>query len=114
MLRFASALAWCVVAPLIALSLVVANRLGFAGLLILGLLTAFICTHAELRNDIPAPGTAIFKARMARERWPEKRDANAEERRAFISSLRFFRWCGIALAAIGLAGFVLQNWLSPA
>jgi hypothetical protein len=90
--------------------MLVANRLGFAGLLVLGLLTAFICGHAELQDDLPAAGTALFRARMERPRSPEERHARAEEGRAFVSSLRFYKWCGIRLAAIGLAGFAFQLW----
>jgi hypothetical protein len=112
MLRFANTLAWVAIAALIAVALVVANRLGFAGLLVLGLLTAFVCGHAELQNDIPAAGTAIFKARMDRPRSPEDRHARADEGRSFMSSLRFFKWCGLGLAVIGLVGFVLQLWLT--
>jgi hypothetical protein len=107
-LRFANALAWAAIAALIAVALAIANRLGSVGLLILGLLTAFACGHAELQNDMPAAGTAIFKARMDRPRSPEEREARADEGRSFISSLRFFKWCGVALATIGVAGFVLQ------
>jgi hypothetical protein len=108
----ANALAWVVIVVLIAVAIMVAKRLGFAGLLVMGLLTAFVCAHAELQNDIPAAGRAIFKARMERPRSPEERHARAEEGRGFISSLRFFKWCGIGLAAIGLVGFVLQLWFT--
>jgi hypothetical protein len=112
MLPFANALSWAAVAVLIAIALAVANRLGFAGLLILGLLTAVICARAELSDDVPAAGTAIFKARMDQPRSPEQRHAKAEEGRSFVSSLQFFKWCGVALAAIGLVGFVVQLWLT--
>ncbi len=112
MLRFANTLAWVAIAALIAIALAVANRLGFAGLLVLGLLTAFVCGHAELQNDIPAAGTAIFKARMDRPRSPEEEQARKDEGHNFISLLRFFKWCGLGLAAIGLLGFVLQLWLT--
>jgi UPF0716 family protein affecting phage T7 exclusion len=114
MLRFANTLAWAAIVVLIAVAILVANRLGFAGLLVLGLLTAFVCGHAELQDDIPAAGTAIFKARMERGRSPEERHAKAEEGRSFISSLRFFKWCGVGLAMIGLIGFVLQLWITGA
>jgi hypothetical protein len=108
--RLANALAWAAIVGLIAVALAVANRLGFAGLFILGLLTAFICGHAELQNDVPAAGTAIFKSRMERPRSAEERQARTEEGRSFLASLRFFKWCGLALAAIGIVGFVIQLW----
>lgn len=112
MLELANALAWVVISALIAVAILVANRLGFVGLLILGLLTAFVCGHAELQDDVPTAGTAIFKARMERLRSPEEKYANAEEKRGFRSSLRFFKWCGLGLAAIGLIGAVLQFWFT--
>lgn len=108
--RLANALAWVALAGLIALALLAAHRLGFAGVLILGLLTAFIAFQAELQQHVPAPGLALFAARMQQPRSVEERAATASERQGFIAPLRFFRWCGLTLAAIGLVGFAVQIW----
>ncbi len=105
-------LAWAAIALLIAAALAVANRLGFAGLLVLGLLTAFVCGHAELQNDIPAAGTAIFQARMDRRHAADELRGRAKEESGFIASLRFFKWCGLGLALTGLIGFILRLWLA--
>lgn len=112
MRRLPNVVAWAAIVVLIAAAIAIADRLGFAGLLILGLLTTFVCGHAELQDDIPAAGIEIFKARMDNPRSPEERQAKAEEGRSFIASLRYFKWCGVALAVIGLVGFASQLWFT--
>ena len=87
-----------------------ATLLGFMGLLILGMITWLVCVLADLNQDTPTWGTEVFKARMGSHGSPEQRAAMLEERRAFVSPLRFYRWCGVFLAVIGFAGFVWQQW----
>jgi hypothetical protein len=106
----ANATAWVIIVLLIGAAALVANRLGFMGLLFLGSATWLICIKAELDQDVPTWGTEVFKARMDGHRSPEQRGAMLEERRAFVSPLRFYRRCGMALAAVGAAGFILQQW----
>lgn len=106
-----NALAWGGVIALIFAAMVVANTLGFAGLVCLGLLAAFICTTAELEQDVPARSERIFEAYLRDEGSPEARAAKAHQRLLTVTPLRFGRRCGLALAAIGAAGFVWQQWL---
>lgn len=49
----ANALAWSVVAALIAAAVLVVNRLGFVGLMLLGGATWLVCLRAELDQDVP-------------------------------------------------------------
>lgn len=86
------------------------NRLGFMGLLLLGSATWLVCIMAELDQDAPTWGTEVFKARLGARRSPEQHAAMLDERRAFVSPLRFYRRCGMILAAVGGAGFVWQQW----
>ena len=106
----ANAAAWGVIAVLIGAAVLVANRLGFMGLLLLGSATWLVCTRAELDQGTPTWGTAVLKAGMDGRRSPEQHAAMLEERRAFVSPLRFYRRCGMVLAAVGAAGFVWQQW----
>ncbi len=106
----ANVLAWGVIFCLIAIAAVVADVLGFFGLMILGILTWLICTLANLNQDAPTWGVEVFKARMSGHGSPEQRAAVLSERQDFISPLRFYRWCGIVLALTGAAGFAWQQW----
>ncbi len=106
----ANGLAWVVVFCLIGVAAVVANVLGFFGLMILGVLMWLICTLANLNQDAPTWGVEVFRARMSGHGSPEQRAAMLEERQAFVSPLRFYRWCGIGLALMGAAGFAWQQW----
>ena len=80
------------------------------GLLLLGSATWLVCVAAELDQDAPTWGAEVFKARMNERRSPEQQAAMLEERQAFVSPLRFYRRCGMFLAAIGGAGFIWQQW----
>ena len=82
--------------------------LGPFGLILLGVIVLFICTSMSLREDAPISGT-VFKARVTSPRSPEQRAAEAAEKHSFLSSLRFYRWCGIVLVVAGAAGFVWQQ-----
>lgn len=96
---------------LICTAVVMADVLGFMGLLILGSATWLVCARAEMDQDTPTWGTEVFRARLDRTSSPEQRAAMLDERRAFTSPLRFYRWCGIFLTIVGLAGFVWQQRL---
>ena len=108
----ANAAAWAIIVALICAAIVLADVLGFVGLLILGGATWLVCVRAEMDQDMPAWGTEVFRARMDRTGSPEQRAAMFDEARTFTSPLRFFRRCGIFLAVVGLAGFVWQLWVS--
>ena len=108
----ANAMAWGVIVLLIGAAVLIANRLGFVGLLLLGSATWLVCTKAELDQDGPTWGTEVFKARMDPRHSPEQHAAMLEERRAIASPLRFYRRCGMVLAAVGGAGFIWQQWSS--
>jgi hypothetical protein len=109
--EIANTIAWAAVLVLAGVALLVADVLGFAGLFILGLLTWVICTHVELEDDTPTTSVAVFRARMSFERSPERRAAALADRQVRLSPLRFYRWCGIVLTVIGVAGFVWQRWV---
>ena len=118
MMRFsagsaANAAAWAVVVLLLAGAMLVAALLGFMGLALLGGATWLVCVLAELNQDAPTWGEAVFRARMGGHGSPEQRAAMSEERRAFVSPLRFYRRCGMGLLAVGAAGFAWQQWGPP-
>ena len=108
--RAANAAAWGVVFLLAAAAIVIVAILGFAGLLVLGLATWLVCTMAALDQEAPTWGVEVFKARMNRPANPEQRAAEAADRAAITSPLSFYRWCGVALTAIGTAGFAWHAW----
>jgi hypothetical protein len=107
-----NAIAWAAVLLLAVLAILIADVLGFVGLFILGLLTWAICTHLVLDDDTPTASAAVFRARLSPERSPEHRAAALADRQVRLSPLRFYRWCGIALTAVGAVGFVWQRWLA--
>ena len=97
----ANATAWGVLICLIAAAFVVVVILGPFGLIVLGLLTLFVCTSVNLREDAPTWGTEVFRSRMAKHSSPEQRAAVEEARRLSLAPLRFYRWCGIILLVAG-------------
>jgi hypothetical protein len=103
-----NAAAWAVLFGLIGVAIAMVAVLGPFGLILLGVLTLFVCTSIDLREDAPTWGIEVFKARLARHGLPEQRFAMLEERGRTVAPLRFYRWCGVALVAAGIAGFV---WL---
>jgi hypothetical protein len=109
--EIANAVAWAVVLLLACLAVVVADVLGFVGVFILGLMTWVICTHVELDDETPTASIAVFRARLSPERSPEHRAAAQADRQHRLSPLRFYRWCGVALTAIGAVGFAWQRWM---
>lgn len=107
----ANAAAWGVVAALIGGAVVITDVLGFFGLALLGGMTWLVCLRAEMDQDTPTWGVAVFKARMGSQGSPpEQRAATLDERQTFVSPLRFYRWCGIVLVGVGAAGFIWQQW----
>jgi hypothetical protein len=104
----ANIFAWAILIVLIAVAFVMVEILGPFGLVVLGLLTLFICTQYDLNDDNPSWGTHVFRARMADRGSREQRAALREEKRVSMSPLRFYRWCGVVLLVAGLAGFAWQ------
>jgi hypothetical protein len=104
----ANVFAWAILIVLIAVAFVMVQILGPFGLVVLGLLTLFVCTQYDLNDDVPSWGTHVFSARMTDRGSPEQRAALREEKRANLSPLRFYRWCGVVLLVAGLAGFAWQ------
>lgn len=108
----ANGLAWAVVLGLIGFAALAVNRLGFFGLLLLGLMTWLVCTLVALNEAVPTWGTEVFRSRMSGLESPEGRAAVRAEHDATIAPLRFYRRCGIALAMAGAAGLAWQYWTS--
>jgi hypothetical protein len=106
----ANAAAWVVLIGLICVAIAMVATLGPFGLIVLGVLTLFVCTSIELRDDTPTWGTEMFKARLARNGSPEHRAAMLEEKERTVAPLRFYRWCGVVLVVAGVGGFVWQQW----
>ena len=106
----ANLVAWTILAGLIALALVMAAALGPFGLVLLGLMTLFVCTSVELREESPTWGVEVFRARQRGDTGPELHGAARHERRRLLGELRFYRWCGVVLLAAGAAGFAWQQW----
>jgi hypothetical protein len=105
----ANGTAWAVLICLIAVAFVMVVILGPFGLIVLGLLTLFVCTSVSLREDAPTSATEVFRSRMAKHSSPEQRAAVDEARRVSLAPLRFYRWCGIILLLAGVAGFAWQQ-----
>jgi hypothetical protein len=106
----ANALAWAVLIGLVPVVIVMVMILGPFGLVILGLITLFICTSLALNDEVPIRNAEIFRTRFDRAASPESRAALHEEKRIRLAPLRFYRWCGVGLIAAGLAGFAWQQF----
>jgi len=105
-----AAVGW-LVASLIAFVLVAS--FSFFGMGLIGLLIWFVCTRIELEKDAAigsgwSPGLIASQYEARQRMSPEQRAAYREEQSAAMHSLRFFRHLGMALVAIGGAGFA---WL---
>jgi hypothetical protein len=74
--------------------------LGAFGVILCGLFVIFICTSGELREH--SPTSAVVGS-------PEQRADIAEERVRSVAPLKFYRWCGIVMLVIGIAGFVREQ-----
>lgn len=107
----ANGVAWLVLAVLGVGAILVTNRLGFVGLVILGGLTWLVCTRASLDEKVPTWGVGVFSARMAQPRSAEERAAVHADHEAALLPLRFYGRCGAFLATIGAIGFAWQTWV---
>jgi hypothetical protein len=105
----ANAFAWAVLIGLVGVAFVLVMVLGPFGLILLGVLGLFVCTSSSLHEDTPTWGTAMFSARSTARSTPEQSAAMREEKAAYLSPLRFYRWCSVALIVAGAAGFVWQQ-----
>jgi hypothetical protein len=105
----ANAFAWAILIGLICVAFVMVVILGPFGLILLGLLTLFVCTSASLREDMPTWGTEISKTRTANDTSPEQRAARREERDRNLAPMQYYRWYGVVLIVAGIAGFTWQR-----
>jgi len=106
----ANAIAWIILFGLIGAAVVMVTTLGPFGLILLGLMTLFICVSLNMNEDSPTWGTEVFKARLSTHGSPEQRAALKEERAQSLAPLTFYRWCGFALVVAGIAGFIWQQF----
>ena len=106
----ATALAWAGLIILLAIAFALVDRFGFAGLLILGLATSLVGVGAELHEETPSGHLEALRGqRSARERETvEEQASRRHAHQAFLTPLRFYRWCGVALTGLGLAGTLWQ------
>ena len=107
-MRAANLAASLVLIALAVLAVLLANRLGFAGLFILGVGTLLVCTLSILDEDGSTASPSLLRARMARPRTPEESAARATERAANLAPLRLYRGCGLLLTVVGALGFAWQ------
>jgi len=101
--------AWVILIGLICVAFVIVVVLGPFGLVLLGLLTLFVCTSVQLRDDTPTWGIEVCKERTASHFTPEQQAAMADEKTRSLAPLRFYRWCGVVLVVAGIAGFAWQR-----
>ena len=90
-----------VLAIIIAMAGIAFAFLGAFGVILLALFIIFICTSAELHEQTPTSATESRRS-------PGQRAGIAEERARSVAPLKFYRWCGIVLLVIGIAGFVWE------
>jgi hypothetical protein len=105
----ANAAASVVLFGLLCVAFVAVIILGPFGLILLGLLTLFVCTSVSLREDSPSWNIEVFRAQLRDHGSPEQRAARAAEKTQFLTSLVFYRWCGVVLLVAGIAGFTWQR-----
>jgi fatty acid desaturase len=89
----ANTAAWFILVALVGFPFVLVFVWGSFGLILLGLLTLFLCTSLGLRE----------------ESTPEDRAAQAEERKRSLGPLSFYRWFGVVLLAAGIAAFLWRG-----
>ena len=114
----ANAVAWLVFAGIFAVAVVMADVLGFLGLFIIGAITWMVCARVG-QDDNPdwRPWQAFGHAVPHDTAWPaspEQRAARRAEWQLALDPIRFFARCGMALTAIGAAGFAWQYWAAMA
>ena len=103
-------LACAVLAGLAAVAVVLVVILGPFGLLLLGLLTTFVCTQFSLHEHAPSWGAAAMRAQIAEPGRPDARAAAAEARQAALAPVRFYQGCGVLLVVAGIGGLAWQHW----
>jgi hypothetical protein len=84
---------------------------SFFGIAVIGLMIWFVCARVDLEQDGPAsvgvsPGFFARQLRARTEMTHAERAALRSEKWLEGQTTRFFRHLGIALTAIGLAGFL--------
>jgi hypothetical protein len=109
--EIADALAWSVLAGLFIVAGMVASRLGFVGLALIGFLTWLICTRPSLDKKVSTWTVGRFRAAAERPRSSEEQAVVYAENQVVISLFRFYGWCGVFLAAIGATGLIWHAWM---
>jgi hypothetical protein len=104
-------LGWAVAAGL---ALLLVSRLGFFGLGLIGVGTWFVCTRLELEKEGAVgheltPGLFAMQIRARQGMSRSERAALRAEETLLSQVARVVRHAGIALAAIGLGGFLLYQ-----
>ena len=108
----ANGAAWAVFAVIFALAVVMADVLGFLGLFILGVITWMVCVRAGQEDD---PYWLTARPRTENRRSaPEEQASRMAHWQTTLEPVRFFARCGMALTAIGAAGFAWQYWMGVA
>ena len=102
--------AWAVLAGLAASAVVLVVILGPFGLVVLGLLTLFVCSRFSLDEHAPTWGTPTFKAQLTPAESVEEQAGAAAERQAALSPVRYYFGCGVVLLVAGLGGLAWQHW----
>ena len=110
-LAIANGLAWAAFGLIFAAAVVMADVLGFLGLFIIGAITWMVCVRAG-QDDNPDWQTSARRAAAAEQ--PEQRAARLSSWQAALHPIRFFARCGMALTAVGAAGFLWQYWAGVA
>lgn len=104
----AVAISGCLVVSIVVL--VTVPYLGLIGVAVVGLLMWVICNLIEIDAPASVLHTADFLARREELRAAqraEERAASMANRLLSLQSLRFYRYLGMALSAIGIGGFAL-------
>jgi hypothetical protein len=104
----ANGAAWAVLLGLAAMAIVLVVILGPFGLVLLGLLTVFVCSQFTLDEHAPTWGRHVFGAAMDDAVPPEQRAAQAAARQVALSPVHYYRWCGVVLLLAGVAGVAWQ------
>ena len=102
--------AWAMLVALAGVAVVLVVVLGPFGLVLLGLLTLFVCSQFSLDEHAPTWGRSVFRARLTDALSVEQQAAVTAARRAALSPVRFYGVCGAVLLAAGLAGLAWQHW----
>ncbi len=108
--NFANTLAWALVIVLAAAAIALVLLIGPLGLILLGLLTLFVCSQFSLHEASPTWGKDVFQARMTPPGSRGQRAGEAFERAAAQSPLRFYSRCGLVLIVAGVAALAYQYW----